>query len=461
MPPSLALFLWAILLVVLFRLDPAKEIGASAALWVPLIWILIIGSRLPSQWLGFQTGSLAVAFEEGNGLDRIIYLLLMLLAVSILGSRSFDWSYFFSHNVALVSLVSFALLSVLWSDYSFVAFKRWFRDLGNYLAIFVVLSDAQPSVAVRTLFRRVCYILIPLSIVLVKYYPALARQYSFWTGEVSYSGVATSKNLLGVLCLFSGLFFFWDTLVRWPDRKEKQTRRVIWVNIAFLAMTLWLLNIADSATSSICLGIGAVVIALAHRKTFRDHPRLLAILIPTAICLYMLLEFGLGIDVKAALAQAVGRDPTLTGRTEIWELLLGADTNPFLGTGYESFWLGERLQWVWRHSGRINEAHNGYLEVYLSLGLIGLFLLIAFLIASYRTIRKEFIRSPGLGSFSLALWTTLVVYNVTESAFKGHLIWVAFMMVVIAVQRRKDSVAEESNHAFLYPVNPRRTTRTA
>ncbi len=46
-------------------------------------------------------------------------------------------------------------------------------------------------------------------------------------------------------------------------------------------------------------------------------------------------------------------------------------TNPLLGTGYESFWLGPRLQWFWQHAGlgHINEAHNGYLEVYLNLGI--------------------------------------------------------------------------------------------
>ena len=62
-------------------------------------------------------------------------------------------------------------------------------------------------------------------------------------------------------------------------------------------------------------------------------------------------------------------------------------TNPLVGTGYESFWLGPRLKDVWAQTGAgINEAHNGYLEVYLNQGLIGLVLLGGFLIASYRTI---------------------------------------------------------------------------
>ena len=51
--------------------------------------------------------------------------------------------------------------------------------------------------------------------------------------------------MLGVLCLISGLFFFWDTVTRWPERKERRTKRIILVNVAFIAMTLWLLHLVQ------------------------------------------------------------------------------------------------------------------------------------------------------------------------------------------------------------------------
>ena len=106
----------------------------------------------------------------------------------------------------------------------------------------------------------------------------------------------------------------------------------------------------------------------------KRHPGLLKVMVPAGLCLYIILALGFG--VNAQLAGAVGRDPTLTDRTKIWHLLLSMHTNPLLGTGYESFWLGPRLVKIWQRFGPINEAHNGYLEVYLNLGLIGLFLLI-------------------------------------------------------------------------------------
>lgn len=100
MPPVLALFLWLILLIALLRFDPAKHSKTALALWVPVIWMSILGSRLPSQWLGGEVGVAAAALEEGNASDRTVSLILILLAAGILISRSFKWGSFFSRNLA-------------------------------------------------------------------------------------------------------------------------------------------------------------------------------------------------------------------------------------------------------------------------------------------------------------------------------------------------------------------------
>jgi exopolysaccharide production protein ExoQ len=438
MPPILATFLCFIFLVGLFRLDPAKDSKTSLALWVPLIWMFIVGSRLPSQWLGGQAGSASQAFEEGNPLDRTIFSLLILVALGILISRSFKWGEFFVRNFVLMTFVIFALMSVLWSDFPFVAFKRWFRDLGDYLVILVALSDPRPLEAVRTVLRRLCYLLIPLSILLIKYYPYIGKQYSEWTGAAMFLGATTSKNMLGVVCLISGIFFFWDTVTRWPNRKERKTKRIIRLNAAFMGMTLWLLNLASSATSSVCLVLGCLVIAAAHSRKIKRNPNFLKIGIPIGLCLYTILQFSFGISRD--VAEAVGRNPTFTGRTDLWEILLDMHTNPLVGTGYESFWLGPRLQWVWQRFAVVNEAHNGYLEIYLNLGLIGLLLLCGFLIVSYRTICKRLTASSGYASLVLALWTILIFYNVTEAAFKSsQLMWLTFLLGAIAVPVREEN----------------------
>jgi len=434
MSPSLALLLWLILLLGLLYFDPARDRLTSVALWVPVTWLFIVGSRLPSQWLGIQVGQAAQALEEGSPVDSAIYSALILLAIGILMSRCFEWRIFFSRNLALVAFLSFALLSICWSDFPLVTFKRWFRDLGNYLVILVALSDPRPLEAVRTLLRRFCYVLIPLSVLLVKYYPEIGRRYDVWTGVAEYTGATMSKNMLGVLCLTSGIFFFWDVVTRWPERRTRRTKRIILVDVVFIAMTLYLLNMSSSATSSLCLVLGCLVIVATSSKMVKRHPTLLTVLIPIGICLNLVLVFGVGMDINAELAGAVGRDPTLTGRTVIWSAILSTHTNPLFGAGYETFWLGPRLQQVWRQTGSgINEAHNGYLEVYLNLGIFGAVILAGFLISSYRSICRRLETFPALGSLSLSLWTILPFYNVTEAAFKGQLIFVTFLLGAIIV----------------------------
>ena len=439
MPPFLALGLWFLLLVALLLWDPAKDPKVSAALWVPIIWMFIVGSRLPAQWLGGSVGSSAQALEEGSTIDRTVFFVLILMAVVILMSRSFNWGEFFTRNMSLMLFVLFGLLSVLWSESTLVSFKRWFRDLGPYVVILVVLSEARPLEAVRTTLRRLSYLLIPLSIVLIKYFPYLGKHYSEWTGAAEFSGAATSKNLLGVMCLVSGLFFFWDTLTRWSDRKERRTKRIIAVNFAFIAMTFWLLNLAHSATSSVCLMIGCLVIVVARGRWAKRHPGFLKVLIPVSFCLYLIVGFGF--DLNGQLAGLVGRDATLTDRTAIWKLVFSMNTNPIVGTGYESFWLGPRLQEIWKMFGPINEAHNGYLEVYLNLGLVGVFLLCGLLIAGYRKIGKQFTSSPALAPLNLAIWTVMLFYNMTEAGFRSGLMWITFLLGAMAVPARVEERA--------------------
>jgi O-antigen ligase len=263
-----------------------------------------------------------------------------------------------------------------------------------------------------------------------------------WSGNAMFVGATTSKNMLGAVCLISGLFFFWDILTRWPDRKERRTKWIIRVNAAFILMTLWLLRLSASATSKVCLVIGCLVILAANSGVIKRHPGLLKVPVPAIFCLYLILAFGLGLNGQ--LAAQLGRDPTLTDRTIIWNTLLSLHTNPIIGTGYESLWLGARLQKIWEVVGGINEAHNGYLDIYLNLGFAGVFFLAAFLIASYRTIWKKFAVSPALATLSLGVWTAMLFYNVTEAAFKGGLLWLAFLIGAMAVPVRDVATVPEN-----------------
>jgi exopolysaccharide production protein ExoQ len=440
MSPTIAVGVWLVSLILLLWHDPGRDPKTSSALWVPLIWFFFVGSRNPSQWLSLGMVTVrAQTMEEGNPVDRMIFSALIVLSVAILTTRSFPWARFLRQNVALVVLVAFELVSAAWSDFPFVSAKRWIRDLDNYLVILVILSDPRPLQAVRTVLRRLSYLLVPLSILLIKYFPMLGKQYEQWSGAASFVGAGTSKNMLGAICLVSGIFFFWDTLTRWPERRQRRTKRILQVNVVFLVMTMWLMRLAASTTSDVCLVLGCVVVAAAHTKIFRRRPKLLKALAPVAFGLYLLMFFGLG--MQGQLASAVGKDPTLTDRTKIWAFVLSMHTNPLIGTGYQTFWLGPRLQWFWTmaHLGSLNEAHNGYLELYLELGLIGDALLVIFLISSYRQICRRLSSHFALTVFGMAAWMMIVFYNMSEAAFEGGLLFMMLLLgtIVVPVRQKK------------------------
>src|SRR5205085_2349726 len=125
-------------------------------------------------------------------------------------------------------------------------------------------------------------------------------------------------------------------------------------------------------------------------------------------------------DVLAFALRSMGRSTTLSGRTNLWTDLLRIDTDPLLGTGFESFFLGDRLEYLWsKYWWHPNEAHNGFLETYLTLGVIGIGLLAWLIVTGYRNATRTYRRNPKLGSLAIALLVVTVIYNTTEAAFKA------------------------------------------
>ena len=90
---------------------------------------------------------------------------------------------------------------------------------------------------------------------------------------------------------------------------------------------------------------------------------------------------------------------------------------------------------VWGLAGLVTEAHNGYLEIYLTFGIVGLFVLAAILISSYRTICRSFTQS-ALAPLVLAFWTLALFYNITEAAFKAPFMCLTFLVGAIIVPER-------------------------
>jgi O-antigen ligase len=104
------------------------------------------------------------------------------------------------------------------------------------------------------------------------------------------------------------------------------------------------------------------------------------------------------------------------------------------GTGFESFWLGERIEQFWRsYWWHPNQAHNGYLEIFLNLGWVGVALLAAVMAGAARNIWRTFGRNQEAARLSLTLLVVATLYNMTEAAFKSfHLVWIAFLLAAVS-----------------------------
>jgi O-antigen ligase len=270
-------------------------------------------------------------------------------------------------------------------------------------------------------------VIVPVSILFIKYYPQWGRGFDPWGGGAMNNGIAVNKNMLGADCLILGFFFFWYLLQTWQTERNTWRRSELRLIAGFLIAIWWLFSQAHSATSFICLSIGALTVVFVGIRFVNKNfigTHMLAVLV-------LLAAAELAFGISGGLSEALGRGSELSGRTELWTRLLELHTNPILGTGFESFWLGERPQ---RLEGLFyfipNEAHNGYLEIYLTLGLIGLFILIALFIATFWKIRPGLWRNFEWGRFRLGLLAAIVVYNWTEAGFKTvHPIWFVFYII--------------------------------
>jgi exopolysaccharide production protein ExoQ len=446
MPPIVALLITFGLIVFLFRRDPRVKAEVSGAIWIPLLWTLIISSRMVSQWLMGADGNLSVGtLEDGSPLDRNVFLALILAAFAILIKRRVKISTVAGNNPWMFFYLVFCGLSVAWSDFPDVSFKRYVKEIGNLLMALVVLTENAPAAAIRTLVNRCAYILIPLSIIMFKYYPALGRTYSRWTGDLYYTGVTNNKNSLGVLCAICGIGLAWSLLSLWHRRMSAVNKKRFWVQALVFLMTVYVLFKAHSATSIACFFVGICILVATRVTALRKH-----IAAYLFISLFVIVALYMTGSLVSTTAGALGRDDTLTGRTDVWKLVVGMAENPIVGGGYSSFWLGERLVKIWKvYSWRPIEAHDGYLEIYLDLGIIGVILIAGVVISSFRTALKMIRTDREQGIFRLAILCAAVLYNVTESAFRpGLLIYFIFVWAVVRLPSR---IKTESFHDSITP----------
>ncbi|HXF52631.1 MAG TPA: O-antigen ligase family protein [Hyphomicrobiaceae bacterium] len=429
MAASIATLLYGALIAGLFWLDRDRA-RTSLALWIPVIWFSLAASRSPSEWLqSARPGASSEALLEGDPINRAVYAGLIALGLLVLLVRAGRVAKLLQANAFVAFFLLYCLLSLTWADYPDVGLKRWVKAAGDLIMVLVVVSDRDPLAAIKRLLVRTGFILIPLSVLMIKYYPDLARYYDRWDWTTYYSGVTTNKNSLGAICLIFGLTSLWQLLTALFDPQQAGRGRRAIAHAAILVMVAWLFWLARSMTALACFALGVcVLLALELRRVPAQggalgRSRQLERVIVDRLTIHALVAVLIAVPSMVlfigieTILKMLGKDPTLTDRTMIWELLLAHTASNWFGTGFENFWLGPRLERIWsEYRWAPNQAHNGYLEVYLNLGWVGIGLLALVLAAGYQTVMRRLRRSSFEGTLMLAYFVTGIVYNFTEAA---------------------------------------------
>lgn len=426
MPPLLAAILFVGFIVWLFRGERSQIISVSSGLWVPFVWVAINASRPVGYW--FAAGGRVIeagGLEDGSFIDRSAYLVLIIAGMLVLARRNVNWSRLLVNGRWLLVFYLYLLASTLWSDYPYISFKRWFKDAGDLVMIAIVFTEKNPVDSLRWLFVRCAYLLVPLSVLFIKWYPAIGRYTNRWSYTQGFGGVTNNKNSLGLLAMVSGLFVLWQIVDVYRVRRLRGAAQKCWPDFVVLIMCVWILSIAGSATSLFCFLLGFFVFFGARLRGVRANLGR-AVWCLAGVALTMLI-FTVSSGVRGTVAELLGRNATLTERTIIWENSLKLQTNPLIGSGFSSAWLSREAE-DFVEEFHLAHAHNGYLEVYLHSGLVGVFLLLGVIVSASKNAAFHLLSFGPCGYLFASLFLAGLFYNYTEVTFNrsnmmGFLLW--------------------------------------
>jgi exopolysaccharide production protein ExoQ len=445
MSPEIALPACAVGVAGLFYLDRGDAKGVTRALWLPTLWIAIAGSKPVSYWLGVGPANPSQRqITAGSPADAAVFGLLIAAALRVVWRRREQVKPILKLAWPVLLYFAYCGLSTMWSLYTEASVKRWLKSWGDLLAVLIIATEPDISAALRRLFSRVGFLLLPVSVVLIRYLPGVGRGYDVW-GAGQNVGVSGTKNTLGVIAFVILLGVVWHLMAILRDKAWPHRGRHLVAQFALLGAGIWVLLLCDSDTSMAALALGSfflIATALpALKKPAAVHLLALTVLLGGATIYWL--------GGEADVTHAMGRGASLSGRTEIWRgVLETAAAHPILGVGFESFWTGSNIYRVWRHLPKgmwVNESHDGYIEVYAEIGWVGVAFITLLLLTAYRRAVAAFRRNPALGALLVGYVASIAVYNLTEAGFR--MIDPAWIFLLFAFVASAKIIAANSENA--------------
>jgi O-antigen ligase len=319
----------------------------------------------------------------------------------------------------LLLLAVLAIASATWSIDPDLSFRRGIALLATTL-LGVYLAARFDWLAALRLLGGVWFALMAASLIAGAVAPDFAVMKEVHPG--AWSGGWAEKNQLGGHAARAAFLF---AFLAWRDEAFRKTWSVA------LALSIALVALSTSATALLgaITGFGVLLGAWWMLKGRMWSLALVfgaTTVIGAAMLVYVL--------APQLLFSVIGRDATLTGRTDIWAELIGAiSQKPALGYGYLAFWGLDSEPRYWLQKAVAWEApsgHNGWLDLAVSLGITGVVVYAIDVAATAWRAAKSSMRSPA-GVFAIGFLFQFMLFATSESIIlaQNSILWATYVFV--------------------------------
>ena len=372
-------------------------------------------------------------FYGGIGSQLLVYGTIAFLLLRQAG-RVIRWLAAMQWALALAALV---VLSTLWSQFPVYTMRRsvpfaMAGIFGLYLALRFPLRKQLAILRVTMIALAVGTVVMALA------FPRLGLDAS--PGHhADWQGVFTQKNACGRIMVLATAVLLAD----WKTSWQRVTSAALFLVVMFMSgsRSAWLVEGA----------LLALWVSLFAAKRVDSRTRVIAVL-GAAVALSA--TACAGYFLFPLVAQWMGRDATLSGRTLIWkQVWIFILQRPLLGWGYDAFWRGtqgEAFRVMATVRFMVFHAHNGFLEILLELGVAGLVLFALSYLRAWRrlwpVLRAGEVDRVTWMVFVLAL---ILLYDLDENTLLIYngLFWVLYVAALANVEflAVEDAVGEMAN----------------
>jgi exopolysaccharide production protein ExoQ len=310
----------------------------------------------------------------------------------------------------IVPFAILACLSVFWSQAPGASARAAIQFVTHVACAFM----AARTVGIRTFTRGML-----AGVILVVLYSLAFGEYTYdpFDGDYSFAGAFSSKNQLGFFCSL-GIYFSFASVFVLRERLAGCALACLCAGLAGYALLASHSATALITTVAALFALIAVGVVSPFAASTRKGLAVAGIVLGLGLAAIALA--GGGFDLILGL---FGKNATLTGRTYLWQQGLAAAAQaPFLGVGYQAYWVqgfpdAERLWAEFYITARTGfHFHDTYIEVLVELGLVGVALLVLILI---RTVAGYLIRvlddrDDATARIMLGLMTMLLLRSFVE-----------------------------------------------